>query len=208
MKNSCIFLVLLAFACSPKNDEVTEEQIDIAPQAEALDSVADTEKDAVIINETDEDTALPLPQPVLQLLAQKYPGYRQPTLAESTNKPEEDSRTSSYLVSGNFTNDTRLDYALQLQQDKSLYIVAVTDTGDGNWSVHELKRDVMFNERGTLKSLYYLQVAEPGNTVQEEENGARYELKNEAVSVGLENNLTTYVYMGKSFKPYTPLKQP
>ena len=206
MKNICILLVLLTFACTPKNEEIKDEQVDVETPAEALDSAADTEKDAVIINETDEDTALPLPQPVLQLLAQKYPGYRQPTLANTAHIKSEDNEQSPYLVSGDFTNDTRQDYALQLQQDKNLYIVAVTDTGDGNWSVHELKRDVMFNERGTLKSLYYLQVAEPGKTVQEAESGARYELKNEAVSVGLENDLTTYVYTDKSFKPYIPLK--
>ncbi|GAB3204234.1 hypothetical protein ABID22_002997 [Pontibacter aydingkolensis] len=206
MKNTLFMLLLIAFSCSPKNEEIKDEQIALGSKEKALDSIANTEQDGVIVDDTGQDTYLPLPQPVLQLLAQKYPGYKKPMLANAARDRAAGNEQGPFLISGDFTNDTHLDHALQLQQDKNIFIVAATDTGNGSWTLHELKRDVLFNDRGTLKSLYYLQLTEPGQTLLDSESRSGFELKNNAVSVGLENDLTTYVYSDNGFKAYPSYK--
>ncbi|MEJ8802235.1 hypothetical protein [Pontibacter sp. H249] len=206
MKNKVFLLLILAWACSPKNEEVKDEQVDVAPQEEALDTVANTRLDAV---KTDEDVitpTLPLPQPVLQLLTQKYPGYEQPVLADAASKQGTGNEQGPFIVRGDFTNDPQQDYALQLQHGKNLIIVAAIDTGNGNWSLQELKRDILFNDRGSLKSLYYLMLAEPGQELQDEESGAQIKLETEAVAVGLDDDVTVYVYRDNSFKVYNTNK--
>ena len=203
MKKYCTFLILLAFACNPKNEEVSEEQIDLSPPAAAIDSVVSVEKDGTKIDQVDQATDLPLPQPVLQLLAQKYPGYEQPSLAEGILEMYDEDAQGPYMLSGFFSNDTYLDYALQLQKDKDIYVVAVLDTsGTEKWVLHELKRDILFNDRGTLRSVYRLMLTESGQSVTDLESGEKLELKRDAISVGFEDNVTTYVYRNNKFKRY------
>ena len=206
MKSIIPLLLILAISCSPKNEEVQDEQVDLSSKQEALDTASNTRLDAV---KTDEDVitpTLPLPQPVLQLLAQEYPGFEQPILADAARKQGSGNGQGPILVRGNFTDDPQQDYALQLQQGKEVLIVAITDTGDGNWTTHELKRDILFNDRGTLKSLYYLQLAEPGQKLQQTQGGNVIELTTEAVTVGLDNEQTTYVYSKNGFKEFQVAK--
>lgn len=191
-----------AAACSPKNEEVTEQQVKIGPPAEALDSVADTRKDALQTDENEISPTLPLPQPVLQLLAQKYPGFKQPVLSDAVKSKSADLQQGPIIVRADLTSDNQLDYALQLQQNNDLIIVALTDQGNNNWTLHELHRDILFNDRGNLKSLYYLYVTPQGEEVYSEEENQGKELKADAVTVALENSATTYVYENGGFRAY------
>lgn len=60
MKKLLILCLLLAFSsCGPKNEEVTNDQIDTGSREEALDSVTDTQKDVVQTDEYDTTTSLP-----------------------------------------------------------------------------------------------------------------------------------------------------
>ncbi|WP_299820807.1 hypothetical protein [uncultured Pontibacter sp.] len=208
MKNAFIYFFILAFglSCSPKNDEVKDEHVEVGEPADALDSVANTRLDAVNTDENEITPTLPLPPAVLRLLSQKYPGNKQPTLTGDVSSRAEGNEQGPLLVRGNFTDDNRQDYALQLQHDKNLLIVAVTDTGDGNWALHELKRDILFNDRGTLKSTYHLYLAEPGHTMLDPASGEKTELEREAVSVALSGDVTTYVYAKNGFRAYNSLK--
>lgn len=202
MKRYLILLTILAFSCSPKNEEVTDEQVDISPPEAALDSVVSAEKDGTTIDQTDEETDVPIPQPVLQLLSQQYPGYKKPKLIEEIIKKHDEEEQGPYLVSGYFTNDTYLDHALQLQHNKNVYIVAALDTGGNKWSLHELKRDIMFNDRGTLRSVYRLILTKSGKSITDQESDEKLELKRDAISVGFEDNVTTYVYRDNRFRSY------
>jgi hypothetical protein len=197
-----LFILSAAIACTPKNEEVKDEQVDIDQPQETLDSVSSTEKDGLKIYDN-EITSFPLPQPVLQLLAQKYPGYTQPALLDGIGNQTPDTEQGPFIVRGDFTNDLEQDYALQLQQDKNIIIVAVINTNQGNWILHELKRDILFNDRGSLKSMYYLSKAEPGKVLIDIETGVKLKLKHEAISVDLEKDITTYVYQNNNFKPYS-----
>ncbi len=203
MKNSILILTILflAFSCGPKNEEVKDTQVEVYTPYEALDSVSNTEKDGVQIDEN-EITSFPLPQPALQLLAQKYPGYKQPILVDDIKTQDSDEEQGPFIVRGDFTNDLEQDYALQIQHNKNVLIVAVINTGTDNWVVHELKKDILFNDRGELKSMYSLSKAEPGTNLISSKNGSKIELKHEAISVSLENDVTTYVYQNNAFKPY------
>lgn len=51
-------LVLFMFGCGPKNEEVTTEQIETAPQTEVLDSVTNASKDGVLTDEPLDSPAL------------------------------------------------------------------------------------------------------------------------------------------------------
>ncbi|MBC5992565.1 hypothetical protein [Pontibacter cellulosilyticus] len=202
MKNLAILLILVAFSCSPKNEEVKDEQIDLGPPAEALDSAASPDKDATKINETSQETYLPLPQPVLQLLAQKYPGHKQPILTQGIRAQDDKGEQGPFVISGYFTDDTYLDHALQLQHEKNVIIVAATDIGDNQWRLHELKRDILFNDRGTLRSVYDLNVTEQGQELQNAETGETLKLQKDAIGVKFEDNITTYVYQNNGFTAY------
>jgi hypothetical protein len=54
-------VLLLACSCGPKNEEVTQEQVETQQPHEALDSIANTRKDGVKTDGTDSAEAFPLP---------------------------------------------------------------------------------------------------------------------------------------------------
>ncbi|NEM97111.1 hypothetical protein [Pontibacter burrus] len=53
-----VMFVLVMVGCGPKNEEVTTEQIETAPQSEVLDSVTDARKDGVLTDEVADSPAL------------------------------------------------------------------------------------------------------------------------------------------------------
>ncbi|HEY4652544.1 MAG TPA: hypothetical protein VIG72_14075 [Pontibacter sp.] len=57
--HTATIVLLITCSCGPKNKEVTRQQVETGTRTEALDSIANTRKDAV---RTDKDTpAPPLP---------------------------------------------------------------------------------------------------------------------------------------------------
>ncbi|MFD2515027.1 hypothetical protein ACFSRY_14225 [Pontibacter locisalis] len=207
LKILCTFLLLLAGSCTPKNEEVKDEQVEIGPPAEALDSIADTKKDAVKTDENEISPTMPLPPPVLRLLSERYPGFKQPELSEEARELAIQHDQGPFIVRGDLNADNNQDYALQLQQGKSVIIVALTDAGNGNWNVYELQRDILFNDRGKLKSLYYLYLTEAGEEFINSETNEEFEIAQDAVSVGMEGEAVTYVYTNGKFTQYTPVEK-
>lgn len=207
LKILCTFLLLLAGSCTPKNEEVKDEQVEIGPPSEALDSIADTDKDAVKTDENEISPTMPLPPPVLRLLSERYPGFKQPELSEEARELAIQHDQGPFIVRGDLNADNNQDYALQLQQEKSVIIVALTDAGNGNWNVHELQRDILFNDRGKLKSLYYLYLTEAGEEFINSETNEEFEIAQDAVSVGMEGEAVTYVYTNGKFTQYTPVEK-
>lgn len=197
-------LLLLAMAsCSPKNEEVTDEQIETGLDGQALDTIANTKKDAVRTNQNNISPTLPMPQPVLQLLAQRYPGWEQPNLTTAAIQNAANDGQGPTLVRGDFNEDNRQDYALQLQQQDKLVIAAVLDAGDGNWKVYELKQDMLFKDQGNLKSTYYLYLIEKGETLKSTSAADGIEAPYDAIGVGNENNHTAYLYQNGEFETYS-----
>lgn len=205
MKN--IFLLaltgatLLIAACTPKNEEVTDEQIQVSPPAEALDSIADTEKDGLRTDENEINPTLPLPQPVLQLLTQKYPGWEQPDLTNEAKLNAEAFDQGPFIVRGDFNGDAYQDYALQLQKGKEILVIGVINDSNGTWTAHELTKDILFNDRGKLKSMYYLHLSEKGSIVTSNDNKTIV-LPYEAVAVGIENKSRVYALQDGTFQAY------
>ncbi len=196
-------LTLATFACGPKNEEITDEQVDVAPMADALDTIASTEKDGLKTDNTEKNITLPMPQPVMQLLTQRYPGWEQPQLTAEAQEKAKEFIQGPTVVHGDFNGDLKQDLALQFQLGDNLVIVAAMQQQDEVYKFYELKQDILFNERGTLKSLYYLYVVEKGeklrNTKANEEKEAPYE----AVAVGFEGDATVYLYENGAFTAYS-----
>ncbi|GAA4425809.1 hypothetical protein GCM10023188_07140 [Pontibacter saemangeumensis] len=203
-KKLCLLGLLgIAVACSPKNEEVQDEQVTVAPPTEALDSIANTKKDGVKTDENDTDPTMPMPPPVMQLLTEQYPGWEKPTLTEEAREQTEGDLQGPTLVRGDFNGDTLQDLALQLQQDKDLVVVAAMQEQENLYRLYEIKRDILFNERGNLKSLYYLYLVEQGEPLQTEDANEDVEAVHDALAIGIEGEENIYIYENGSFTPYS-----
>ncbi|WP_242917075.1 hypothetical protein [Pontibacter liquoris] len=194
---TCLPLLCLLTACSPENEQVTQEQIETKPVADALDTIANTRKDALKIDK--HPVSLPLPQPVLELLTQHYPGWEQPTLAATAQQHAPADGQGPTLVRGDFNGDNRQDYVLQLQQKNNVILVVVLDAANGNWELAELKRDVLFNDRNTLKSLYYVYLVPKGEELRPSGTSAPAHAPADAPGVGMEDSHTVYLYQNGRF---------
>ncbi|GAB3532732.1 hypothetical protein GCM10027443_16970 [Pontibacter brevis] len=195
-------LTLTAFACTPENEEVKDEYVEVAPVPEALDSITNTKKDAVKTDENDTSPTMPMPQPVMQLLSERYEGWEQPTLAEEARARAGDNTQGPMIVRGDFNGDNFQDLALQLKQGSDIVIVAALQVDEENYKLYELKRDILFNERGKLKSLYYLYHIDEGEELHNDVTNEDIEAPHEAVAVGLEGDKIVYLFQNGEFEEY------
>jgi len=208
MKNTLYLLglTLAVYACGPKNEEVKDEQVTVAPPAEALDSIANTKKDGVLTDENDTNPTMPMPQPVMQLLSRQYTGWQQPALTAEARQQAADYVQGPMIVRGDFDGDSRQDLALQLQQGNDIVIVAALQEQDTVYKLQELKRDILFNERGKLKSLYYLYLVEQGKTLYNEDSEEAVDAAHDAIAVGIEGDDTAFLYNNGAFDTYSVSK--
>lgn len=202
MKNLFFFILLFSVACTPKNEEVTDEQIEIGSATEVLDTIANPRKDAVRTDENEITPTLPLPQPVMQLLQEKYPGWEEPEYTEHVRQAASEFDQGPSIVRGDFNGDARQDYAIQLQQENKIIIVAVLDGDDENWQLHELKKDIVFNDRGTLKSPYMLYLADKGTELLNPVSNKEIEIPHEAIVISLQENKNVFLFGNGAFEAY------
>ena len=195
-------LLLTIYSCGPKNEEVTDEQVETGSRTQVLDSIANTREDAVNIDGNAPATSLQLPQPVMTFLDANYPGWKQPALAPDAKKNAENYPTGPTIVNGNFNSDTLQDYALQLQKGKEVIMVAILQDTTGAWKTYELQRDILFNEQGKLLSLYNMYLLDKGDEVQDSETMKKLKISNNAVAVSIGNSTRVYVYEDGKFRPY------
>ncbi|QCR21187.1 hypothetical protein C1N53_01680 [Pontibacter sp. SGAir0037] len=169
---------------------------------EVADSATNTRRDIVARPGTEEDLdPLPLPQPVLQLLEKHYSGWKQPALAEGVEKNSRSHEQGPYSVSGDFNGDGQQDYAVQIQQDEHVVMLAFLQSAD-SWQVQELKKDILFNDRGNLKTPYYLYLTEAGQEIRNQQNNQEITTPYDAVTVALNNNAEIYVLENGRFIRY------
>lgn len=204
MKKKLYLLGLLgiAVACGPKNEEVRNEQVEVAPPAQALDSIANTKKDALKTDENDISPTMPLPPPLLRLLKAEYADWEKPVLTEEALEQSAGYLQAPMIVRGDFDGDARQDLALQLQQGNDLVVVAALQEQEGIYELYELKRDILFNERGTLKSPYYLYLMEQGEPLRMDEESDEVEAEHDAVALGMEGEDVVYLFEDGTFTPY------
>lgn len=205
MKPIFLFFLIICcslLACTPKNEEVTDEQIEVGAANEVLDTIVNTRKDAVRTDENNITPTLPMPQPVIQLLTQRYPGWEEPVYTEGVREAAAAFEQGPSMVRGDFNGDTRQDYALQLQQQNEIIIVAALDGDDGNWQLQELKKDIAFNERGVLKSPYLLRLADRGADLLNPETGKEIAAPYEAIVISLQDNEVVYLFHNGAFEAY------
>ncbi|GAB3830684.1 hypothetical protein GCM10028895_47070 [Pontibacter rugosus] len=177
-----------------------DEYVETTPPSAALDSIANVPKDNAKTNKTTATPTLPLPQPVMQKLTEQYPGWEKPAIAAYAEARAEAQNGSAAIARGDFDGDTRQDVALQFQLGDDVVLVAALQKEDGNYVLEELNRDILFNERGKLKSLYYLFTQDGGDNIFNTATSQEIELPHDAVSVGLENSLVTYLYQNGGFE--------
>ncbi|TPE44300.1 hypothetical protein [Pontibacter mangrovi] len=197
MKNLLYLLPLFILACSPKNEEVKDEQVQVAPQAEALDSIASTEKDALKTDENEISPTLPLPPDVMQLLAEEYPGWEQPEIAPAAQQKAKEYASAPSLARGDFDGDSRQDVALQLAKEKELRLIVALQTQEGKYKLVELKQGTLDNGNG--QSSYYLYRVAPDEWP---ENAELPKLAQEAIGVGTGEKARLYIYQNGTFKSY------
>ncbi|WP_187261974.1 hypothetical protein [Pontibacter beigongshangensis] len=191
--------LLLVFACTPKSDEVTAERIN--PGNLPADTLLTTPTDGTATSRTDENPELVLPQAVISLLTQQYPGWQQPVLAEEAHEHAREKQQGPFLVKADFDGDNNQDLALQLRYREQVLMLAFTQQ-DAAWQLHELQRDILFNDRGNLKSLYYLYLAEAGTTVRNTEDYQPEQTRADAIAVAIDDRATIYVYESGAFTAY------
>ncbi len=193
-------LILCLLACSPENEEVQDEHVQVAPPQEALDSIANTAKDAVKTDENNISPTFPLPPALLQQLADKYPQWQYPELMADAVQQAVEHTESPAITRGDFTGDNLQDIALQLQKGDKVMMVAAVQQQDGNYQLYELMQDIMFNERGKLKSLYYLYRIRQGEEVENPNNANKLELPHDAIAVGVGKETTMFMYQDGRFE--------
>ncbi|MBC5772541.1 hypothetical protein H8S95_00565 [Pontibacter sp. KCTC 32443] len=201
-------VVVIMGSCGPENKKVTDEQIETGGRTEVLDSIANTREDGVQIDDPTIPPALTLPPPATQVLDKRYPGWQQPVLSQSAEKSAEVYEQGPTIITGNFNQDTIPDYALQLQQDKDIVMIALLQDSARNWKTYELKRDVLFNERGKLQSLYILHLLARGAELQDEtDTSKKIKAPYDAVAISTESNTTAYVLEDEAFKSYATAEE-
>jgi hypothetical protein len=200
-------LLLVALCgCEPKNQEVTDEQIETGSRTEVLDSIANTREDGVKTDGNEPIQTIELPPPVAASLNAMYPGWKQPALATDAKKQAENYPTGPTIVNGNFNSDTLQDYALQLQQGEEVIIVAILQDTARGWKTHELHRDKLFNEQGKPLSLYHVYLLEKGEEVQDLKTKKNLKTTNNAIVVSKGNSTQAYVHENGKFKPYQAVR--
>lgn len=204
MKKTLYLLIftMTAFGCTPKNEEVQEEYVEVAPAPEALDSIANTSKDGVRTDENNIKPTMPMPQPVMQLLTKQYKGWGKPNLSSEAEARAGEHTQGPLIVRGDFNGDTLQDLAIQLQQGNDVVVVAALQVDERNYRLHELKRDILFNERGKLKSLYYLHLFEQGQELYDDAANEEMEIPHDAVALGIEGDKTVYLFQDGEFREY------
>jgi hypothetical protein len=128
--------------------------------------------------------------------------WEQPTLADETSRQAQSFTQDPTLVRGDFNGDTLQDLAMQLQQNDYIVVVAVLQTQEGNYELQELKRDILFNDRGRLRSLYYLYRIDQGTVLHNDTANQDLRAPHDAVALGMADNIVAYLYENGEFTEY------
>lgn len=200
---ACLYLLL--FACTPQNEEVTEEQIDTKSTEEVVDTLANTRQDAVNIDENNQTLNFPIPPAVTQLVADRYVSWQEPSYTENVLQQAENNTQGPGTIRGDFNGDNQQDYAMQFQQQRQVVIVAIMSESNGNWQLHELKKDILFNDRGELKSPYLLSLTESGEKLQHPETRKQVTTPYNAITLNLDGDEAIYLYENGQFEAYQPV---
>ena len=206
MKNTLLLplaMSLAMLACTPKNEDIKAENIEVGPASEVIDTIVSPRKDALRTDENNITPVLPMPQSVMQLLAVNYPGWEEPVYTESVLKAATDAKQGPGVVRGDFNGDGRQDYAIQLRQKNKIIVLAVLDGDDENWQFQELKKDIVFNDRGILKSPYMLRVAEKGTDLKHPVTGAEIEAPHEAIVLSIQDNNIVFLLQEGVFEAFS-----
>jgi hypothetical protein len=197
---SIIFSVIVG--CTPKNEEITEEYLDIESIDEAPDSVLNSRKDGARIEKETLVPALPLPQSILVLLTQRYPGWEEAIYTESVIKYAAEHKLEPGIIKGDFNGDMVQDYIFQLFYEEDIIILAALAKNDGNWQLYEIKREIAFNDRGTFKSPFSLHATDKGIKLRDPETGKIIIPTYQAVVTNMLDQQKNYLYQNDTFKAY------
>lgn len=193
----------LLLACSPQNEQVQDADVPVQSEPQQVrDSLADIRKDALQTDELEPDPTLPLPPPAMRQLSEKYPNWQKPVIAQEAQQKAQGYASTAAIARGDFDGDNNQDVALQLQDQNEVVLVVALQKRDNVYELVELKRDILFNDRGQLKSLYYLFANRRGNEVRNAATAEKITLAQDALSVGLNGTVSTYIYEGGSFRSF------
>lgn len=198
------FSCYLFWGCGPKNEEISEVQTDLEPMKEVADTISNARKDALQTDENNISPTLPLPQDVMQLLTNKYPSWEELNFTENVLQQAKDNTQGPGLIRGDFDGNGRQDYAVQLQHQKQLVVVAILHNADGSWQLQEIKKDILFNDRGHLKSPYMLRLTQAETTLQHRTIRNQITAPHDAVTLSLNGNDIVYLYENGKFVAYNP----
>ena len=196
------FVLLLALACSPENKEVRTEQVTLKKRS----------RPQQILPSNRRRMALPLfrptPPPSYRFRSPPY-SFSVKSIRNGMNRyyskklyrqpPSEEQ--GPLLVKGNFDGNELQDIALQVRHQKNIIVVALLQDSS-QWQLHELKKDILFNDRGAYKSLYFVYLTVAGSKIYNYRTRQNFTTPFDAVSVGIDNRSTTFVYEKGKFVAY------
>ncbi len=195
MKNFLLGMAaLLLLSCSPKNEDVTMEQAAPAQAEEAVDSAANTTLDGTATAQTYDSPTTSIPQPAMQLLAQKYKGWEEPTLSKAALDSAAKHEQGPLIVRGDFNGDTLQDYAFQIQHKDNVVALATLQI-NGNWQMYELTRERLSNENGNLQSIYHLYLLKAGANLTDQSKTS-----NDAVAIGKGTTAVAFMFDNGKFR--------
>jgi hypothetical protein len=202
------FPIFLLFAgCGPKNEKLSEVDTDIEPKDEIADTITNTRKDGVQTDDNIVSPTFPLPPDVLQILNNKYPNSKELTFTNEVLNRAETNIQGPGIIRGDFDGNGRQDYAVQLQDQKQLVVVATLHNTDGSWHVQEIKQDILFNDRGQLKSPYMLRLVKKGEELLNQTTRNQITAPYDAIMLSLNGDGVIYLYEEGKFAPYMPADQ-
>ncbi|TXK49645.1 hypothetical protein FVR03_06015 [Pontibacter qinzhouensis] len=192
-------VMLLFFACGPKADTVTTDNIS-SPDSTS-EAVINSPKDGTATSPEDENWKQVLPQEVKALLNRRYPGWEQPVLVKEVGRQMPPKAQGPLLVKADFDGNNKEDLALQVRYKEEVLMLAFLQQ-EASWQLHQLKKDILFNERGKLKSPFYLYLAKAGLRVRNANHPQPTATKVAAIGIGLDDNVTVFVYEAGSFQAF------
>lgn len=175
------------------DDDLIESQID-ADTKTSIDSVARAADEGTILH--------PLPDTLTDLLQQRRPQAQVATLTDNAMANRTSQVDNPVYLRGNFNGNSSPDYAVQVLQNDSIYILAFLDYN----TPQAIEKKVAVYPSEHLNDIRYsnlqLKLAPQDSLVRNPRQQQRTNLRTDGVSVIQDNRTTLYVLQNGRFIPF------
>ncbi|MDX5443895.1 MAG: hypothetical protein LPJ89_08970 [Hymenobacteraceae bacterium] len=198
-----LLLILLGFmgACSSDHTDagITTNADTLAFEVVA-DSVRKPRPDGTKVGASLEQTRSQLPETLLRLLNKNHPNWKLPELLPLYYEKSTNLKQGPFYITGDFTGNNSKDYAVQIQKGETVIVLAYLMNESGAREVKLTEAQVLKPQNSSGQSMYYLTLAPKDDEVYDYSTDKKYPLPKDAITVGIENSATTYLFEKGKFK--------